>query len=83
MSEVFSRLVAMVHQGQQENEFRPDIDPTLAAFMIISANMFFFQASPVIQHIPEAHFTNDAGAYSKAVMDILFNGVLQDGEDKL
>jgi TetR/AcrR family transcriptional regulator len=80
---VFSRLVAMVQQGQQENELRKDIDPTLAAFMIVSANMFFFQASPVMQHIPEAHLTDDASTFSKGVMDILFSGVLQDGEDQL
>ena len=82
VGEVFSRLVAMVHQGQQENEFRDDIDPALAAFMVVAANMFFFQASPIMQHIPETHFTNDAGAFSEGVMDILFNGVLQQGEDK-
>jgi len=79
---VFSRLVAMIQQGQKENELRKDIDPTLAAFMIVSANMFFFQASPVMQHIPEAHFTDDASTYSKGVMDILFSGILQDGEDQ-
>lgn len=81
VAEVFSRLVAMVHQGQQENEFRKDIDPALAAFMIVSANMFFFQAAPVMNHIPEAGFTDDASTYSKGVMDILFNGILQDPED--
>ena len=80
VSNVFSRLVAMVQQGQQDREFRKDIDPTLAAFMIVSANMFFFQASPVMQRIPEAHFTNDASDYSEGVMDILFNGLRPDGE---
>ena len=82
VSEVFSRLVAMVKQGQQENEFRKDIDPALAAFMVVAANMFFFQASPIMQHIPEAHFSDDASSYNKGVMDILFNGVLQEGEDR-
>lgn len=81
MGEVFSRLVAMVHQGQQENEFRKDMDPMLAAFMIISANMFFFQASPTMQNIPEIDFIDDAGAYSESVMDILLDGMLQKGDD--
>jgi len=80
MGEVFSRLVAMVNQGQQKNEFRKDIDPTLAAFMIVSANMFFFQASPTMQHIPEVNFTNDSNIYSKGVMDVLINGMLQKGD---
>ena len=82
VGEVFSRLVAMVRHGQQENEFRDDIDPALAAFMVVAANMFFFQASPIMKHIPETHFTNDAGKFSNGIMDILFNGVLRDGDDK-
>lgn len=79
MGKVFNRLVAMVHQGQQENEFRKNIDPAMAAFMIVSANLFFFQASPAIQHIPDFEFTDDAGTYSRGVMDVLINGMLQKG----
>jgi len=81
VGEVFTRLVAMVRQGQQENEFRKDLDPSLAAFMIVAANLFFFQAAPIVQHIPEALFSADASSYSKGVMDILFNGVLQKGSN--
>jgi TetR/AcrR family transcriptional regulator len=79
MGNVFNRLVAMVRQGQQEREFREDIDPTLAAFMIISANMFFFQASPVMQHIQDVEFKDDSGIFSKGVMDVLINGMLREG----
>jgi hypothetical protein len=46
----------------------------------MSANMFFFQASPVIQHIPEIDFTDDAGTYSNDVMDLLINGMLEKGK---
>jgi len=80
VGEVFSRLVNMVHQGQQENEFRHDVDPALVAFTVIAANMFFFQATPIVQQIPEAHLTNDAGTFSNGVMDILLNGIAQRGE---
>ena len=82
VAEVFNRLASMVEQGQQEGEFRADIDPTLAAFMIVSANMFYFQSAPVMKHIPEAQFSEDASAYNDGVMDILFRGVLQEGENK-
>ena len=80
MGEVFSRLAAMIHQGQQKNEFRMGINPELAAFIIVSTNMFFFQASPVMQHIPEIDFSHDATTYSNDVMDILINGMLQKGD---
>lgn len=79
MGEIYDRLVAMVHQGQQENEFRKDIDPALAAFVIVSANMFFFQAAPVMQHLPNLDFTDDTNSYSQGVMDLLINGILQKG----
>jgi len=82
VEDVFSRLVAMVQRGQQEKEFRNDIDPALAAFMVVAANMFFFQASPIMHTIPETHFTNDAHAFSAGVIDILFNGVLKERENK-
>lgn len=82
VGEIFTRLVAMVEKGQRKDEFRDDIDPALVAFMIVAANMFFFQAAPVMQHIPEAHFSDDAGIFCSGVMDILFNGVLLEGGHK-
>jgi len=82
VGEVSTQLIAMVKKGQSEGEFRQDIDPALAAFMIVAANMFFFQAATVMQHIPEARFTDDAAKYNQGVMDILFNGMLRQGEPK-
>lgn len=79
VADVFTRIVAMVRSGQQNNEFRADIDPSLAAFMIIAANMFFFQAGPVMQYIPEANFSADTEAFSNGVMDIMFNGLTTEG----
>ena len=77
VSEVFNRLVAMVRHGQENGELREDIDPTLAAFMIESANMFYFQTMPIMKNIPEINYADDAGAFTEGVMDIIFNGVLQ------
>jgi len=81
VGEIFTRLVAMVRQGQEDGEFRRDMDPALAAFMVIASNLFYFQAEPVMQHIPETNIINDPGVFSSGVMDILFNGILQEGED--
>lgn len=80
VAEVFNRLVSMIEQGQQEGEFRSDIDPMLASFMIVSTNMFFFQSAPVMKFIPEASFSEDTHAYNNDVMDIFFHGVLREGE---
>jgi len=80
MGDVVSRLVEMVHRGQVDNEFRKDVDPTLAAFMIFSANMFFFQSSPVMSHFPEFDLSSDARTFSRDVMDLLINGMLKKGD---
>lgn len=81
VNESFAQLVSMIRQGQQVNEFRNDIDPALTAFIILAANHFFFQAAPVMQHVPEINFGQDADNYTHDVMDIVFNGVLAAGEN--
>ena len=80
VGESFARLVEMIHQGQEKGEFRGGIDPALAAFLIVSANVFFFQSSTVLRHLPEISFTENAEEFSTAMMDIMFNGVLHNKE---
>ena len=80
VGEGFSRLVAMIREGQHRNEFRREVDPALAAFMIVASNVFFFQGAAVMQHIPDINFTNDADQYCNGVMDLFFKGILQEGE---
>lgn len=77
MEASFARLVEMIHRGQQQGEFRSGIDPALAAFMVVSTNIFFFQSRSVMRHIAEINFTDNAEQFSTAMMDIMFNGVLQ------
>ena len=79
---VFNRIVSMVRSGQQDSEFREDLNPAVAAFMIVAANMFFFQAGSVMQHMPEAGFSSDANTFNQGVMDIMFKGLLKDGKDQ-
>lgn len=77
MGSIISRLIAMIEKGQKQGEFRDDIDATLVAFMIVSGNSFFFQASPLMENMPEIDMTRDAATYSKGVMEIILNGLLR------
>lgn len=79
VTKVFSRLVAMVQKGQNNGEFRDDIDPSLAAFMIVSTNMFYFQSKPVMENNPEITFSGDAATFNRIVTDIIFNGLTKQG----
>jgi len=77
VGESFARLVAMFKQGQQANELRRETDPALGAFLIIAANIMFFQASSVLRYMPDVHFNDDPKDFTRGVMDILFNGIGQ------
>jgi len=79
---MFSRLVGMVHDGQQKSEFRDDVDPALIAFIVVATNMFYFQAAPYLQYVQDAGFAEIPEEYSSNVMDILFNGILREGANK-
>lgn len=82
VGESFARLVEMINQGQEKGEFRQGIDPALAAFLIVSSNIFFFQSSTVLRHLPEIGFTENAEEFSTAMMDIMFNGVLHNKDER-
>lgn len=72
----FSLLVDTMRVSQQHGEIRPDVDPAMAAIVLISANVFFFQASNVLRHFPDIDFANDGTRYSKMLADILLYGIL-------
>ena len=70
----FSRLVGWVRSAQNAGELRQGLDPSLFAFLLISANVHFFQALPVLQHLPEAGFAGDPGEYGRQVFALLMGG---------
>lgn len=76
VGESFSRLVEMISKGQQQGEFQHGPDPALAAFLVVSSNVFFFQSREVMQHLPDINFTENADEFSADMMDLLFKGVL-------
>ncbi len=52
----FSRLVALVRQGQREGVLRADMAAADAAACMVGLNVFLFQAWPVLRHLPEGSF---------------------------
>ena len=72
----FSLLVDTMRVSQQRGEIRPDVDPAMAAVVLISADVFFFQASSVLQYFPDIDFANDGTRFSTMLVDILLYGIL-------
>ena len=72
----FPLLVDTLRTSQQRGEIRSDTDPAMAAMVLISADVFFFQASNVLRHFPDIDFADDGARYSKMLVDILLYGIL-------
>ena len=74
-SEHFSRLVGLVRKGQSLGLLRKDFDAALLAFLLVGANIFFFETRSVLKHLPEVDFAESPGHYSAAVFLLLSCGV--------
>ena len=73
-AEGFEHLVATIREGQQNGEFRPELDAALLASVILSANVFFFQSQELLRHFPHVDFADDPARYTALVTDLLLNG---------
>ena len=70
----FGRLVDLVREGQRMRQLRQGVDPALLAFLLIAANVFFFETHAVLEHLPEVDFAADAETYARAVLELLAKG---------
>ncbi|MCF6264444.1 MAG: TetR/AcrR family transcriptional regulator [Xanthomonadales bacterium] len=77
----FNRLVNLIDMGQQAGELRKNMDPAMVASMLVSANLFFFNALPIIAHLDTVDFANNPDKYAKGVIDLLFNGIAAGGQE--
>ena len=73
-SDTFSRVVNLVRDAQREGSVRPAVDPALLAFLLMAANIFFFESRSVLKHLPEAAFAGSPESYNEALFDLLANG---------
>lgn len=78
--EDFARFVEILRQRQAAGELRVEIDPAMVAVLLIAADVFFFEARPVLQHFPDVKFAQQPERYSRMLVDILLRGILADKE---
>jgi len=77
-ADYFTRLVSMVSDGQAQGLLRADFDPALLAFLMLGANVFFFENRSVTAHLAEGGFARTPARYSSDVFDLLLRGALSD-----
>lgn len=75
----FGRLVNVVIGGGETGVLRPGADPAMAAILMVSANLFYFESRNLFRHFPFVDFGDDKDMYSEKLMDILLNGILKPG----
>jgi len=73
---VFRRMISILCAGQDAGVLRDELDPALCAFLLMGANVFFFQAQGILKHFPEAGFARDADCFSDGMVDVLLNGMM-------
>ncbi len=73
-AEHFSRLVALVEAGQAQGRLRTDLDAALLAFLLIGANVFFFETRAVLEHLPGVGFAGDPESFSAAAFELMARG---------
>ena len=72
----FARFVEILRQRQALGELRDDVDPAMVAVLLIAADVFFFQAQPVLRHFPDVTFADEPSRYSRMLVDIVLRGIL-------
>lgn len=79
----FARFVQILRQRQAAGELRDGIDPAMVAVLLIAADVFFFEARPVLQHFPDVSFAQQPARYSRMLVDILLRGILADTQEQI
>lgn len=74
---IFRRMISILCAGQEAGVLRDDLDPALCAFLLMGANIFFFQAQGILKYFPEAGFALEGDCFSDGMVDVLLNGMLK------
>lgn len=71
----FQRLVDFISQAQQHGLIRSEVDPSVTALTLISANVFYFQHRKVLRYLPNFSFADQPKRYAQSVSQLIFHGL--------
>jgi TetR/AcrR family transcriptional regulator len=75
VGESFSKLTALLQKGQSSGELKTNFDPAVAAALFVAADVFFFQAAPILKQLPNASFADDPDYYTQELLKIFLHGI--------
>jgi TetR/AcrR family transcriptional regulator len=73
-ADTFAKVTHLVREAQKYDLVRQNVDPALLAFLLLGANVIFFEAHAMLKYLPDINFAESPEDYSSAVFDILTNG---------
>lgn len=75
LTQSFALVVEALRRGQREGTVRADVDPGLAAFVLLSTTWSRFQSSPLVRDNPELGALADAATYGRELARLLCRGL--------
>lgn len=71
-------VIALFQEGVDRGEFRPELDPGIAAWMLGASEMMFFQNRNILSHMPGMGNASVPADYAAKVVQTLLHGLLPD-----
>ncbi|WP_293397657.1 TetR/AcrR family transcriptional regulator [Nevskia sp.] len=74
-------VIALFQEGVDRGEFRSELDPGIAAWMLGASEMMFFQNRNILSHMPGMGNATVPAEYAAKVVKTLLYGLLPDNAD--
>lgn len=71
----FEKLANYLTDAQRVGMLRSDMQPAVAALVLVAANIFYFQHAQVLSQLPGMEAVGGQTEYSRAVIDTVFKGL--------
>lgn len=75
----FGRAAELFRKGQASGQFRNDIEPGLAAFVVLATDVFMVHARDLMRRFPDGKFAEDTESYKRNLRNIILNGIARKG----
>ncbi len=73
-ADTFEEITEMVRDVQAQGAIRSTVDTSLLTYLLLGANVFFFENRALLAHLPGIDFAESPERYSEAVFELLAHG---------
>jgi len=73
-ADTFEKITEMVRDAQAQGAIKSTVDASLLAFLMVGANVFFFENRALLARLPGIDFAGSPAQYSETVFELLAHG---------